>query len=258
MNRYPFLWLLLWGLMLPAMAASLPSFKGVAVDGTRWDSGRLTRRPLTVLVFFTTSCRPCLDMIDTLQPLDEEDVRVVAVSPEPLAGLQALNRRRGWQAPLLHADAGVLKGYRALGVYPTVYVLGPGGQVLDRFQGRSAAGQALWLTLADRLMQRHRFAAAARLYQRIDAPKVRERARLGLAYALLKQGDTAQARQIFESLLSSPVAAAAWEGLGEWYLQAGDLEAAEAAVKEALARDPKRPVAKSLEARIRFRRRQLE
>jgi len=251
-----FLWL--WLLVTPlAVSASLPPFSAQDVDGEHWDTARLDRKPLTILVFFSTSCKICGDMIETLQGLDQDGVFTLAVSTESMEKLKQFSQQREMSGPVLHAKAEVLKGFRALGVYPTVYVVGPEHKVLDHFQGSVAKGQELWLIIADRLMQRKSYSAAASLYKRVDAAPYRDRAQLGLGYSLLKQGESERARQIFESLLSSPMAAGAWEGLAELRLDAGDLEAAAAAVGEVLALDPRRPVAKSLEARIRFRRGQL-
>jgi tetratricopeptide (TPR) repeat protein len=122
---------------------------------------------------------------------------------------------------------------------------------------KAAPSAAHWALVASLEMKMQRNAEAVEAYReavRAGDGDGDERFRYGLARALHRAGDVAEARAVLEALVSDrPDQANAWALLGSMRLEEGDDPGARAALASALAADPKHLEARLFLARIALR-----
>ena len=237
----------------PVAGDRLVPFDVRDIQGGTWDAARLSSADLAVLYFFSTSCEPCVEGMRELQNIAGERLPVLAIGKQEPAALESFAGAHGIRLPMAAAQRDLLKSYGAQYVFPTTYVLGPGGVVMDRFQGATPV-RALTLTLADRQLQRGQYGAARDLYQRAatDDPA---RALAGVGYAYLKEGDLDQAEATFAQLAAAggvEQQRRGEEGLAEVRLARGDADGALAAGSRLASAADASPAAHLIKAKALF------
>lgn len=247
----------LCALAQPAMAAALkvgdavPAFRLTTASGSIWSQRKLKKFDLSVVYFFSTKCKECVEGLKHLQSMNKDFIdqkrAIIAVGKQSPAEIKRFADQHKLSIPLLSGSKDVLKAFKARYVFPTTYLVGPNQKIINSVQGGSKAITTMLLALGERSVQRKQFAAARDIYAKIE--KVSDesgKARAGKAYSLLKEGKLAGAETTFAQMSTSStkeVSLKGKEGLAEVYLQQGKAEKAIALADQVIKQAPKRTAA---------------
>ena len=127
-----------FGTIGPGLAAPALSLKDTG--GRSFDLSASNRRPMTILYFFDADSRPSLEGLLTLNQVAKDSkagaLTVWAITTSAKEKASGFARKAGVTFPVLIDEGGkVSEAYSARQVLPSVCVVGPGGKVLDSFQG---------------------------------------------------------------------------------------------------------------------------
>ncbi|MGH8647023.1 MAG: tetratricopeptide repeat protein [Gammaproteobacteria bacterium] len=269
---YPFLLLLLVASAFSATSAalekrgSIPNFSLQTIDGRSYTANEIAKADLAVLYFFSTKCKPCAAGLTRLQKLTgrlkEKAPLVLAIGKQSAGELQAYAAKLGLRLEVASADERTLRAFQAQHVYPTAYVLGPSGRVLEALQGDHAGISTLLLSLAEREQQREEPSAAKTIYASMKAEgDQRGIVQAGVGYSFLKEGQLAAAESSFRDLANSPqvpLAVTGHEGLAQTHYQQGRFDEALAQANSALNKAPDRAAPHLIKAKLHYRNGNME
>jgi len=139
--------------------------------GKSYDLSAEKRRPMTILYFFDADSRPSLEGLLTLNQVAKGSkgggLTVWAITTSAREKANGFARKAGVSFPVLIDEGGkVSDAYGARVILPSVCVVGPGGTVLDSFQGGGKATEAMLVRVAERSLQRKENALASALGDR--------------------------------------------------------------------------------------------
>ncbi|MGH6634727.1 MAG: tetratricopeptide repeat protein [Gammaproteobacteria bacterium] len=271
-HRFRFSLLLLVASAFPATSAalekggSIPNFSLQTIDGRSYTTNEIAKADLAVLYFFSTKCTPCAAGLTRLQQLTgelkEKAPLVLAIGKQSTSELHAYVQKLGLRLEVASADERTLRAFRAQHVYPTAYVLGPGGRVLETLQGDHAGISTLLLSLAEREQQREEPGAAKTIYASMKAEGDQSGiVQAGMGYSFLKEGQLAAAESSFRDLANSSQAQLAvrgHEGLAQTHYQQGRFDEALAQANRALNKAPDRAVPHLVKAKVHYRNGSVE
>lgn len=241
----------------PKQGDSLPPFSLNSSSGRQLTHHSLEKTDLGLLYFFSTeNCRACRSGLEQLQEIaaahPDDALRILALGKQDLATLKKAVSVPGDNFHLLAADPGTLERYNARYVLPTTYVTGPGGVILNVFQGGGASTEVMLLSLAEKQLQRRKAPIARKLYAAAEKTGGGSLARAGVGYSLLKEGKLDEAATLFGDLAKSKDREAALrgrEGQAEVDLARGRAGLALKLADGVLAEAPQRASANLIRAR---------
>lgn len=270
-HRFFFL-LLLVASVFPATSAPLekrgviPNFSLQTIDGRTYTANEIAKADLAVLYFFSTKCKPCAAGLTRLQKLagelKEKAPLVVAIGKQSTSELHAYAAKLGLRFKVASGDRRTLRAFQAQYVYPTAYVLGPEGRILETLQGDHAGIPALLLSLAEREQQREEPGVAKEIYASMKTEGDRGGiVQAGMGYSLLKEGKLGRAESSFRDLANSPqiqLAVKGHEGLAQTHYQQGRLDEALVQANSALNKAPDRSLPHLVKAKVHYRNGNIE
>ncbi len=272
-QSHRFLLLLLIASVFPATSAPLekmgviPNFSVQTIDGQTYTTNEIAKADLAVLYFFSTKCKPCAAGLTRLQKLagelKEKAPLVVAIGKQSTSELHAYAAKLGLRFKVASGDQRTLRAFQAQYVYPTAYVLGPEGRILETLQGDHAGIPALLLSLAEREQQREEPGVAKEIYASMMKAEGDQRGivQAGMGYSLLKEGKLARAESSFRELANSPqvqLAVKGHEGLAQTHYQQDRLDEALVQANSALNKAPDRAVPHLVKAKVHYRNGNIE
>ena len=249
----------------PASAAlrkgdDLPTFSAQATDGRSYAREDVARASLSVIFFFSTTCKACLPAMQALQRqadrLKGQNVLVLAMSKQGADELKSYASEARLGFPVVRADEATMTKLGA-GVLPTTLIVGPGPLIQRVFQGSDATVPTVLASIADTQLQRNDGAGARELYA--AAAKSGDgsgTAQSGVGYSLLKEGKLADAEKTFQELAKHPepkVAAKGETGLAETYLRQGQVDKAAKAADLAIKHSPEAAGARLAKSKVAYR-----
>jgi len=174
--------------------------------GKSHDLSASKRSPMTILYFFDADSRPSLEGLLTLNQVARHSkpggLTVWAITTSAREKASGFARKAGVTFPVLVDEGGTVSdAYRARQVLPSVCVVGPGGKVLDSFQGGGKATEAMLVRVAERSLQRKETALARAIGEEVlkkDPGNAKARAVKG--YAALRQKNVKEAESVFAGL----------------------------------------------------------
>lgn len=271
-QSHRFFLLLLVASVFPATSAPLekmdviPNFSLQTIDGRTYTTSEIAKADLAVLYFFSTKCKPCAAGLTRLQKLagelKEKAPLVVAIGKQSTSELHAYAAKLGLHFKVASGDRRTLRAFQAQYVYPTAYVLGPEGRILETLQGDHAGISALLLSLAEREQQREEPGVAKEIYASMKPEGDRKGiVQAGMGYSLLKEGKLATAESSFRELVNSSqvqLAVRGHEGLAQTRYQQGRLDEALVQANSALNKAPDRAVPHLVKAKVHYRNGNIE
>lgn len=206
------------------------------------------RPPMTILYFFDADSRPSLEGLLTLNQVMKKSkgggMAVWAITASVKEKASGFARKAGVTFPVLIDEGGkVSEAYRARQVLPTVCVVGPGGKILDSFQGGGKATEAMLVRVAERSMQRKETALAGAIGEEVLRKNPRNaKARAVKGYAALRRKNLKEAESVFAGMAKQGGEAEVLgkEGLAAVYASAKQPEKALALAEEVEAKAPGR------------------
>ncbi|MCR4308555.1 MAG: tetratricopeptide repeat protein [Deltaproteobacteria bacterium] len=235
-----------FGTIGPGLAAPALSLKDTA--GKSYDLSASNRRPMTILYFFDADSRPSLEGLLTLNQVAKGSkaggLTVWAITTSAKEKASGFARKAGVTFPVLIDEGGkVSEAYRARQVLPSVCVVGPGGKVLDSFQGGGKATEAMLVRVAERSLQRKETALAKAIGEEVLKKNPgNAKARAVKGYAALRQKNLKEAESVFAGLAKQGGEAEVLgkEGLATVYAKGKQPEKALALAKEVEGKAPGR------------------
>jgi len=212
------------------------------------DLSATKRPPMTILYFFDADSRPSLEGLLTLNQVVKKSkgggMAVWAITASSKEKASGFARKAGVTFPVLIDEGGkVSEAYRARQVLPTVCVVGPGGRILDSFQGGGKATEAMLVRVAERSMQRKETALASAIGEEVLKKNPRNaKARAVKGYAALRRKNLKEAESVFAGLAKQGGEAEVLgkEGLAAVYASAKQPEKALALADEVEGKAPRR------------------
>jgi len=189
----------------PSAGQQAPSFSLRDLKGEVYALSSMGHQPMLILYFFHPNSKPSLEGLVCLDKIGKEyknaDLVVWAITRPPRDKLNDFLSTTSLGFPVLLDDSDVTGQYNPNKLLPTVCTLGPGGKVLDYFQGGGKGTEMMLLKLAERQLQRKQPMVAKAISEQIvkDNPKNLE-AKALKGYAALKEGDANGAEKVFEDL----------------------------------------------------------
>lgn len=234
------------GTIGPGLTAPALLLKDAA--GKRYDLSASNRRPMTILYFFDADSRPSLEGLLTLNRVAKGakagGLTVWAITMSEKEKASGFARKAGVTFPVLIDVGGkVSEAYRARQVLPSVCVVGPGGKVLDSFQGGGKATEAMLVRVAERSLQRKETALAIALGDEVlKKHPGNAKARAVKGYAALRRKNLKEAESVFAGLAKQGGEAEVLgkEGLATVYAREKQPSKALAMVKEVEEKAPGR------------------
>ena len=246
------------GTIGPGVPAPALSLKDAA--GKSYDLSASKRRPMTVLYFFDADSRPSLEGLLTLNEVAKRskpgDLTVWAITTSAKQKAAGFARKAGVTFPvLIDEDGKVSDAYRARQVLPSVCVVGPGGTVLDSFQGGGKATEAMLVRVAERSLQRKETALASAIGDEVLKKNPgNAKARAVKGYAALRRKNPKEAEAVFAGLAKQGGEAEVLgkEGLATVYARGKQPEKALALAKEVEGKAPGRGYANVVKGDILY------
>ena len=228
----------------PSAGQQAPSFSLRDLKGEVHVLSSMGHQPMLILYFFDPTSKPNLEGLVCLDKIGKDnknaDLLVWAITRSPRDKLDDFLSKTSLGFPVLLDDSDVSGKYSPNKLLPTVCTLGPGGKVLDYYQGGGRGTEMMLLKLAERELQRKQPDIGKAISEQIvkDNPTNLE-AKALIGYALLMKGDLNGAEKVFKDLEKEK----GGEVLGgllliEVYQKKGEPEKALAKAKEMAERAP--------------------
>jgi tetratricopeptide (TPR) repeat protein/peroxiredoxin len=233
------------GQVVPGQTA--PVFSLSDLGGTTYNLASMKERSMVILYFFDASSRPSQEGLLSLDQLAktyaEANLTVWGITLSPRNQTQAFLEKTQPRFPILLDGSGVSDLYQAQFVLPTVCILGPGGTVMDFFQGGGKTTEVMLVRLAERnLQQKQTLLAKAISDEVVKKDPQNDEARSVKGYAALKEGNVKEAAKTFRELADKKGQSEVLgkEGLAAVYAKEGKTANALALVEEVEHKAPER------------------
>lgn len=230
--------------------------KGTAAPAFN-ELGSVQKKPLGILYFFKLNSKPSLEGLGYLAELigrhQKEGIAVLAISQDDSKPLDAYLKGRPLPFPVVRDDGKIFKQYQVHVIFPTIYIVGPGGRISDVIEGGGPSSHRFITAVAERSLQLKKTALARALFETaLKANPKDVTAQSGLGHVFLKEGklDRAEAEFSKIALLKSPEAILGKEGLAEVHLQKGEPEKALAVAEEVEKEDPNSGLARLVKGNV--------
>lgn len=245
---------------------ALPAFTFRLADGQILSHETAAQADLSVLYFFSTTCRTCADGLRRLEEFKSVpahgEVLVLGIGKQSAEELAAFLQPLGVSFPVFPGTEELLESFGVSAIFPITYVVGPGGVILKQLQGGGASTAALLTTIAERQLARQNAESARQLFTQAEqAGDDSGTAVAGTGHALLVEGKLAEAEQTFQRLAQSgnpELAVKGHEGLAEVYLRQGKVAAAQEEAEKVLQRQPDNVVAQRVKGEVLYQAGQKE
>ena len=239
----------------------IPPFNIPTGSGTSVSNTDLSGQNLSILYFFTTTCKPCLEGLLQLQAMIEKykdhRLKVLGIAKQSAGELEQFAGKQKLLFTMLSANENMLREFRAAYVFPTTYIVGRDLTVLNVLQGGGASAQHILADIAERQLQINNPGLAEKIYRdAITQGDTSAKTQAGVGYALLKQGAADSAVDVFAALAKSKdpqTAVKGMEGLAEGMLQQGKPIEAEKALESILKVAPERAPARLIKGKLLYR-----
>jgi tetratricopeptide (TPR) repeat protein len=220
--------------IVPGQMAPVFSLKDLKSD--KYNLEKMKDQPMIILYFFDIESRPSQEGLLTLNDLakryQDTKLAVWAITLSPKEKAADFIAQSNLSFPVLLDDSDISNLYQAnpiLPILPTVCTIGPGLKVLDYFQGGGKTTEIMLERLAEReLQQRHTQFAKAISDEVVKKNPENLKAKTVKGYAALKEGNLAEADEIFTDLSKKgdEGEVLGGEGLAATYAQKGESEKA--------------------------------
>jgi tetratricopeptide (TPR) repeat protein len=233
------------GQVVPGHTA--PVFSLSDMGGTTHDLSRMKERSMVILYFFDATSRPSQEGLLSLDQLAktyaDANLAVWGITLSTRDEAQAFLEKTQPRFPILLDSSGVSDLYQARFVLPTVCILGPGGTVMDFFQGGGKTTEVMLVRLAERTLQQKQTVLAKAISDEVvKKDPQNDQARSVKGYAALKEGNVKEAAKTFQELSKKKGQSEVLgkEGLAAVYAKEGKTTNALELVKEVEQKAPER------------------
>jgi len=201
--------------------------------------------PMVILYFFKHSTKSSLKGLEHLKSeyaaYKSAGIAVFAISKDDPKALDQYLAEHPIPFPVIKDDGKIFKNYGVQVIFPTTYVLGPGGRVSDALEGGGPTSKQFITTVAQRSLQLKKDDLAEKLYTAVleKTPEDAE-AQSGLGQLYLKKGKFDRAERAFSKLvkLSPKHAILGQEGLAAVHLKKGETAKAVQVAEQIQKADP--------------------
>ena len=207
-GRYVVLMIAVIGLVLLSgvcYAGEAQVFSLKDINGRKHDLSGMKRQRMIILYFFDVESGPSQEGLLNLNQLAKKykdaDLTVWAVTLSPRRKVADFVRNTGIGFPVLLDNSDVSRRYNARLILPTVYVIGPGLDVLDYFQGGGKTTEMMLVRVAERELQQKNTVFAKAISEEVIKKNPRNvRAKTVRGYAAMKENNLDEAEKVFSSL----------------------------------------------------------
>ncbi len=207
-GRHIILMIAVIGLMLLSSvcyAGEAQVFSLEDINGGKYDLSGMKQQRMIILYFFDVESGPSQEGLLNLNQLAKKykdaDLTVWAVTLSPREKVADFVRKTGVGFPVLLDDSDVSRRYNARLILPTVYVIGPGLDILDHFQGGGKTTEMMLVRVAERELQQKNTVFAKAISEEVIKKNPRNvEARAVRGYAALKEDNLDEAEKVFSSL----------------------------------------------------------
>ncbi len=227
-----------------------PSFSLEDINGQAHTLTEAKGRQMTVLFFFDVNSRASQEgllMLDKLlKQYADKQLTVWGIARSTRAAAQEFNRKAQLQFPILLDTDDVSRRYNARTILPVVCTLGPDLTILDFFQGGGKTAEVMLVRLAERQLHRNQPELAKAIGAEVAGKNPDNLdARAVQGYAALQQGQTSEAKRVFEQIAKAPGkgSVAGKEGQAAVMIREGKIEEALALTDEVIRKAPQRSAA---------------
>jgi tetratricopeptide (TPR) repeat protein len=224
-----------------------PEFSLKSTDGRLYNLDRMKTHPMMIVYFFSTELNASQEGLLTLDKLAktyaDADLLVWGITRSPREAVQNFVSKSQLNFPILLDTSNVSDLYKARQRLPTVYILGPGLQVLDQIRGDKQVSEIMLTHVAERKLQRKQFKMAKNISMEVEKKDPRNAdAKMVRGYAALKEGNLQEAEDTFRQLSETKGKGEVLgkEGLTEVYAQKGETEKALKLASEVEKKAPER------------------
>ncbi len=215
------------------------------------------KKPMTILYFFKQTSKPSIKGLERMKAdyasYQKAGIRVIAISKNKSKDLDGFFKNFHAPFPIVKDNGSIFKAYGVQFIFPTTYILGPGGRVSDTLEGGGATSHHFMTTVANRSLQLKKNKLAKTLYAQVlkKDPK-NAAAQAGLGQVLLTEGKLDGAEAAFSTLvlLSPPEVILGKEGLAAVHLKKGETQKAIALSKEIQKTDPQNSLVHLIKANV--------
>jgi tetratricopeptide (TPR) repeat protein len=220
-----------YGGLVPVEIA--PEFSLKDMDGNPYNLDRMKTHPMMIIYFFSAELQASQEGLLSLDKLAKEyvdaDLLVWGVTRSPKKDVQNFISRTHLSFPVLLDKTNVSDLYKARQNLPTVYIVGPGLQVLDQIRGDKQVTEIMLTHVAERKLQRKQFKMAKNISVEAERKDPQNpEAKMVQGYAALKEGNLQEAETTFRELSETKGKGEVLgkEGLADVYAQKGETEKA--------------------------------
>ncbi len=178
------------------------------IRGGKYDLSGMKQNRMLILYFFDVDSAPSQEGLLNLDQLAKKYVdaglTVWAVTRSPRDRVADFVKKTGIAFPVLLDDSDVSGRYNARVVLPVVYVIGPGLEILDHFEGGGKAAEMMLLRVAERELQQKNTAVAKAISEEIIKRNPGNTgAKAVKGYAALKENNLREAERVFKALATA-------------------------------------------------------
>jgi tetratricopeptide (TPR) repeat protein len=230
-----------------AVGQKAPAFNLTGINNKAYDLAQLKDQPMSILFFFDVDSKPSQEGLINLDRLAKQyadaNMQAWGITRSPSDKSSGFAAYHQLLIPILMDRSDVSDRYHARLVLPTVCILGPDQKILDFLQGGGTSTQIMLVRLAERNLQRKKFAVAKAMSQEAakkDSGNVQ--AKMVNGYASLKEGNLPEAKAAFQEMTIAPGQSQILgkEGLASVYASEGQVDKALELAQEVEHQAPKR------------------
>ncbi|VAX32589.1 hypothetical protein MNBD_NITROSPIRAE01-906 [hydrothermal vent metagenome] len=206
---------------------------------------KVSEKPMVILYFFKHKSKSSEKGLAHLKAqyaaYQAAGISVLAISKDDPKTLDQYLAKNPIPFPVIKDDGKISNNYGVRVVFPTTYVLGPGGRITDALEGGGPTSKKFITTVAQRSLQLKKNDLAEKLYTTVLKENPKDGvAQAGLGQLYLKEGKYDRAEATFAKLvkLSAPEAILGKEGLAAIHLKKGETTKAVAIAEEIQKSDP--------------------
>jgi tetratricopeptide (TPR) repeat protein len=237
--------LICYGGLVPVEIA--PEFSLEDIEGKSYHLDRMKTHPMMIIYFFSAESQASQQGLLGLDKLAKRyvdaDLLVWGVTRSSKKNVQQFISQTKFSFPVLLDKSNVSDQYEVRENLPTVYILGPGLQVLDKLRGPAKATEMMLMRLAERKLQFKQFSIAKKISVEVEKKDPdNPEAKMVQGYAALKQGNLKEAETTFQKLSGTKGRGEVLgkEGLADVYAQKGETKKALKLATEVEKKSPDR------------------